>query len=106
MFRKMFLLSGLGWVCIEGAKAQTPMQIYGVWHCYSDGCNWFSVPDMTTFDTDNHWLIDRGNGSPSVNLVVLSFVNPVDLMNLTNSSNTVNGIPIGMNTAVLNYFQS
>jgi hypothetical protein len=106
MFRKMFLLSALGWVCIAGAKAQTPMQIYGVWHCYSDGCNWFSVPDMTTFDTDNHWLIDRGNGSPSVNLVVLSFVNPVDLMNLTNSSNTVNGIPIGMNTAVVNYFQS
>jgi hypothetical protein len=106
MFRKMFLLSALGWVCIAGAKAQTPMQIYGVWHCYSDGCNWFSVPDMTTFDTDNHWLIDRGNGSPSVNLVVLSFVNPVDLMNLTNSSNTVNGIPIGMNAAVVNYFQS
>ena len=106
MLRKMFLLGALGLVCITGAKAQTPMQIYGVWHCYSDGCNWFSVPDMTTFDTDNHWLIDRGNGSPSVNLVVLSFVNPVDLMNLANSSNTVNGIPIGMNAAVVNYFQS
>jgi hypothetical protein len=64
------------------------------------------VPDMATFDTDNHWIIDRGNGSPSVNVVVLSFVNPVDLMNLANSSNTVNGIPIGMNTAVVNYFQS
>ncbi len=88
------------------APAQTPMQIYGVWHCYTDGCNWFSVPDLATFDTDNHWLIDRGNGSPSVNLVVLSFVNPVDLMNLANSSNTVNGIPIGMNLAVVNYFQS
>ena len=37
------------------------------------------MPNMTTFDTDNHWLIDRGNGQPSVNVVVLSFVNPVDL---------------------------
>src|SRR6516225_7319332 len=106
MLRKMLLVNALGLVCIAGAKAQTPMQIYGVWHCFSDGCNWFSVPNMTTFDTDNHWLIDRGNGSPSVNLVVLSFVNPVDLMNLANSSNTVNGIPIGMDTAVVNYFQS
>jgi hypothetical protein len=82
------------------------MQVFGVWHCYSDGCNWFSVPNMTTFDTDNHWLIDRGDGVPAVNVVVLSFVNPVDLMNLANSSNTVNGIPIGMNTAVVNYFES
>src|SRR4029077_7680755 len=62
--------------------------------------------DMTTFETDNHWLIDRGDGVPAVNVVVLSFVNPVDLMNLTNSSNTKDGIPIGMNDAVVNYFQS
>ena len=98
---------GIASVIFAGTSAaQTPMQVYGVWHCYTDGCNWFSVPNMTTFDTDNHWLIDRGNGSPSVNVVVLSFVNPVDLMNLANSSNTVNGIPIGMNAAVVNYFQS
>jgi hypothetical protein len=105
-FCKIALLAALGSIVIPPVAAQTQMQIYGVWHCYSDGCNWFSVPDMTTFDTDNHWIIDRGNGSPSVNVVVLSFVNPVDLMNLTNTSNTVNGIPISMNTAVVNYFQS
>src|SRR5579864_3949621 len=86
--------------------AQTQIQVYGLWHCYSDACSWASVPDMTTFDTDNHWIIDRGNGSPSVNVVVLSFVNPVKLMNLTTDSATVNGIPIGMNSAVVNYFQS
>ncbi|HLY15766.1 MAG TPA: hypothetical protein VKR61_01020 [Bryobacteraceae bacterium] len=87
-------------------SAQTQMQIYGLWHCYSDACSWASVPNMTTFDTDNHWIIDRGNGNPSVNVVVLSFVNPVKLMNLTTDSATVNGIPIGMTTAVVNYFQS
>ena len=106
MFRRMLLLCALGLMMMPHLNAQTPMQVYGVWHCFSDGCNWFSVPDMTTFDTDNHWIIDRGNGSPSVNVVVLSFVNPVDLMNLANSSNTSNGIPIGMNAAVVNYFQS
>jgi hypothetical protein len=107
MMRKgVFLLTIFGFMMVARVSAQTPMQIFGVWHCYSDGCNWFSVPDMTTFDTDNHWLIDRGDGTPAVNVVVLSFVNPVDLMNLANSSNTVNGIPIGMNTAVVNYFES
>ena len=106
MFRRMLLLGALGLMMMPRLNAQTPMEVYGVWHCFSDGCNWFSVPDMTTFDTDNHWIVDRGNGSPSVNVVVLSFVNPVDLMNLANSSNTSNGIPIGMNAAVVNYFQS
>jgi hypothetical protein len=106
MLTKILMLFSLSFVMVPGLNAQTQMQVYGVWHCYSDGCNWFSVPDMVTFDTDNHWIIDRGNGSPSVNVVVLSFVNPVDLMNLANSSNTKNGIPIGMDAAVVNYFQS
>lgn len=91
------------------SSAQTPIQIYGAWHCYSDACSWASVPNMGTFDTDNHWMIDRNLDNtyhPSVNVVVLSFVDPVKLMNLTNDSTTVNGIPIGMNTAVINYFQS
>jgi len=25
------------------ASAQTQMQVYGVWHCYSDACSWASV---------------------------------------------------------------
>jgi hypothetical protein len=37
---------------------------------------------------------------------VLSFVDPVKLMNLTTDSTTTNGIPIGMNSLVINYFQS
>jgi hypothetical protein len=53
--------------------AQTQLQVYGLWHCYSDACSWASVPNMTTFDTDNHWIIDRNLNNtyhPSVNLVV------------------------------------
>jgi hypothetical protein len=92
----------------KNLSAQTQIEVYGLWHCFSDACSWASVPDMTTFDTDNHWIIDRGDGSgkPSVNVVVLSFVNPVKLMNLTTDSTTVKGIPIGMTTAVVSYFQS
>jgi hypothetical protein len=63
---------------------------------------------MADFDTKNHWLIDRGDGTmlPSVNLVILSFVNPLKLLNKTNDSSTVQGIPIGMTPEVVNYFKS
>jgi hypothetical protein len=84
--------------------AQTPISVYSAWHCYTDGCGWASVPNMTTFDSDNRWLIDRnmnGTYDPSVNVVVLSFVQPVKLMSLTNDSGDVNGIPIGMNGELL-----
>lgn len=85
-----------------------PISIYGAWHCGSDACLWAAVRDMTQFDQVNHWLIDRGDGSgkPSVNVVILSFVNPLKLLNKTNDAGTVNGVPIGMNAAVVNYFES
>src|SRR5215475_14454368 len=57
------------------AASGTAIQIYGAWHCGNDACTWASVRDLTDFNTKNHWLIDRGDGVPSVNLVVLSFVN-------------------------------
>ena len=88
----------------EGAS----FEIYGAWLCSNDGCTWKKVRDMTEFDQKNHWMIDRGDGSglASVNLVVLSFVQPMLLLNLTTDAQTVNGIPIGMNAAVINYFTS
>ncbi|HEX5235857.1 MAG TPA: hypothetical protein VFW25_11065 [Silvibacterium sp.] len=88
------------------ASAQTPVTIYGAWLCSNDGCGWNSVRNMTDFDTANHWLIDRGNGVPSVNMVSLSFVNPLKLLAQTNDANTQNGIPIGMNSQVVSYFTS
>src|SRR5438270_13446218 len=88
--------------CSRFATAQTQMQIYGAWHCGSDFCTWGSVRNMTDFDTKNHWIIDRGDGSglPSVNLVILSFVNPLKLLNKTNDAQTSNGVPIGMTSAI------
>jgi hypothetical protein len=59
---------------------------------------------MAEFDSKNHWLIDRGDGSPSVNVVVLSFVNPLKLLNLTNDPQTADGIPIGMTPEIVSYF--
>lgn len=91
---------------VSAAPAATPIQIYGTWHCGNDYCIWGTVRDMTEFDQKNHWIIDRGNGQPSVNLVILSFVNPLKLLNKTNDAQTVNGVPIGMNQAVVDYFKS
>jgi hypothetical protein len=89
-----------------GTAAATPIQVYGAWHCSNDACLWGSVRDLTEFDHQNHWLIDRGDGRPSVNLVVLSFVNPLRLLNGTTDAGDANGVPVGMTPAVVNYFTS
>src|SRR5574339_821850 len=84
----------------------TQMQIFGAWHCGNHYCDWSLVRNMTEFDQANHWLIDRGDGRPSVNLVVLSFVNPLKLLNQTTDATTLNGIPRGMTQDIVNYFKN
>ena len=84
----------------------SPIQIYGSWHCSNDACTWGAVRDMTDFDKMNHWLIDRGDGRPSVNLVVLSFVHPYRLLHKTTDTQTLNGVPRGMTQSVVDYFKS
>jgi hypothetical protein len=62
--RRFFIaLAALIFVSSLTAAAQTPMQIYGAWHCGNDACTWATVRNMTDFDTKNHWIIDRGDGS-------------------------------------------
>ncbi len=81
------------------------ISIFGAWHCSNDYCTWASVRDMEEFDEKNHWLIDRGDGKPSVNLVVLSFVHPLRLLHQTTDEQTLNGVPIGMTQEVVDYFK-
>ncbi|HLJ87291.1 MAG TPA: hypothetical protein VKZ53_10750 [Candidatus Angelobacter sp.] len=103
------LLAGIAGIVIQLAShsAQaTPIQIYGAWHCGNDACTWGTVRDMTDFDNKNHWMIDRGDGTPSVNLVVLAFLDPLKLLNRTSDAQTVSGVPIGMNAQVVSYFTS
>ncbi len=88
------------------AATATPIQIYGAWHCSNDGCAWGTVRTVADFDANNHWLIDRGDGQPSVNLVVLSFVNPLKLLDGTNDAGDANGVPVGMTSDIVNYFTS
>ena len=86
--------------------ATTPISVYGAWQCSNDACIWGTVRSVTEFDSKNHWLIDRGDGVPSVNLVVLSFVQPLKLLNKTNDAQTSQGVPIGMTADIVNYFKS
>jgi len=90
------------------ASAQTasPIQIYGVWHCGDDYCTWSTVRSIAEFDEKNHWIIDAGDGAPSVNLVILAFVDPLKLLNKTNDGQTVDGVPIGMTQDVVDYFKN
>jgi len=86
--------------------AGTPLSVYGAWACSNDGCSWASVRNMTDFNQKNGWLVDRTDGKPSVNLVVLSFVNPLKLLNRTTDAGNTNGVPKGMTADVVNYFTS
>ena len=82
------------------------LQVYGAWHCGNDACTWSAPRTPTEFDAKNRWLIDRGDGRPSVNVVVLSFVHPLRLLQKTTDAQTLNGIPRGMNSQVVSYFTS
>jgi hypothetical protein len=114
MHRKLVLVGILACLLVSSSalprnaanQAITPISIYGSWHCGNDFCTWASVRDMTDFDNKNRWLINRGNGTPSVNLVVLSFVHPLRLLNKTTDSQTLNGVPRGMTQEIVNYFKS
>jgi len=91
-----------------GGEPPQPMSIYGVWHCGNSFCAWSEVRDMAEFDRANHWIIDRNDGGdhrPSVNLVVLSFLKPMELLLGTTNNAFANGIPVGMTPDVVDYFK-
>jgi hypothetical protein len=111
LLRKLVVLFTLGAAAAalaapRAVAAPTPISVYGAWHCGNDACTWASPRDMTDFDLKNRWLINRGDGRPSINLVVLSFVQPLKLLNKTTDAQTLNGVPRGMDANVVNYFKS
>jgi len=64
---------------------------------------------MSDFASANRWIIDRNGDEsylPSVNLVVLSFLKPMDLLLGTTNNVFDNGIPVGMTSEIVNYFKN
>ncbi|MEV4624279.1 hypothetical protein AB0J74_36915 [Asanoa sp. NPDC049573] len=90
---------------VLNALATAP-QVHGAWHCGNDFCTWGAARTVAEFDGANHWLIDRGDGRPSVNLVVLSFVNPLRLLRQTTDATTLSGVPRGITPEIVSYFTS
>ena len=87
----------------------TAISVYGAWHCGDHYCDWSVVRNTTPggeFDIANHWIIDRGDGKPSANIIILSFVEPLKLLNQTTDAANINGVPRGMTPDVVNYFKS
>ena len=89
------------------ADTPTPMQVFGVWHCGNHYCDWNEDINLVDFDRANRWLVERGIGSvpgaPAVNLVVLSFVNPLKMLRQTDGG--LEGmVPRGMTREVVDYF--
>ena len=89
-----------------GTAGATPISVYGAWHCGNDFCTWATVRSLSEFDQKNHWIIDRGDGRPAVNRVILSFVHPLRLLNKTTDAQTLDGVPRGMTAEIVNYFKS
>jgi hypothetical protein len=94
-----------------------PIAVYGAWHCSDDYCTWSRERDLSEFHSKNRWLISRYKDadcdppyfsvcSPSVNLVVLSFVHPLKLLHKTTDEQTLNGLPIGMTQGIVDYFKN
>lgn len=92
----------------SGGGDPHPISIYGVWHCGNSFCDWGQERDWTEFDSANRWIIDAYGDQtfiPSVNLVVLSFVEPMHLLQGTTDNLFLAGLPVGMTPDIVSYFR-
>ncbi|MEJ2577110.1 MAG: hypothetical protein P8106_10685 [Gammaproteobacteria bacterium] len=86
--------------------------MFGVWHAGDHYADWANPRDLEKFDEANHWIIDRGDvsGLPSVNLVVLSFLQPMQVFEMKADPETglldpTTGVPKGMTQDIVDYFK-
>jgi len=61
--------------CSLVAALPSLSKIYSVWHCADDSCLWANPPS-----SDQTWLINRGDGNPTVNVVIFAFIDPLQLL--------------------------
>ena len=85
--------------------AGNPIQIFGVWHAGDHYADWSQAIDMVQFEKDNDWLVGGADGNPSVNLVVLSFLQPMDVLLLDTDDSPEYAVPEGMTKEIVRYFK-
>jgi hypothetical protein len=95
--RRLALLTMLGSLATStpAAATATPIQVYGAWHCSNDACLRGNVGDIAEFDSNNHWLIDRSDGRPSVNMVIRMRHRDKRFRNLTRRARPRGAVPVG-----------
>jgi len=74
----------------------------GVWYCGDDQCAWAITPNLDSA----RWIIDRGDGKPTASIVILSFLDPLAIVSQITDERTLEGIPKGITSDVVNFFQS
>ena len=95
----------------NGSVTPEPLSIFGVWHCGNTFCDWSQVRTVEEFDKANRWLFDRDDNpntldDPAVNLVVLSFLQPLALLKRRTDSAFEHGIPKGMTPEIVAHIKS
>jgi len=92
-----------------GGGTATPIQIFGVWHAGNHYADWSMPLNMVEFENNNQWLVDRNMDGvyddPSVNLVILSFLNPLEVLNMV-PGDPKTGLPAGMTEEVVMFFKN
>jgi len=97
----VFALLFFAWTHVTDARKKISYapndlsKVYAVWYCGDDQCTWASQPNLSNMD----WILNRGDGKPTANLVIFSFVNPMSLLQ-------PNGIPAGFTQDAVNFFTS
>jgi len=84
------------------ASYAAPSKVYALWYCGTDQCSWSSEPDLANAT----WITNRGDGKPTANVVILSFVDPVALLQKTTNADLLGGVPRGMTQKVVDFFKS
>jgi len=96
----MNLLRALLFVCIVTCSfGQLPSlaRIYSLWYCADDACLWSREPKL---GANTSWILNRGDGRPTANIIIFSFINPASLLQ------SANGVPAGFTQAAVNYFKN
>jgi len=87
-------------ISVLGQKA--PSQLYGLWFCADDGCLWATEPNYS----NANWIINRGDGKTTPNVVSFAFLDPIALLRQTTDSTFLNGVPRGMTSQAVSYFKN
>ncbi|EFA79879.1 hypothetical protein PPL_06699 [Heterostelium album PN500] len=91
------LLCILSFASVSNSTTADLTKIYGIWHCGLDYCLWHQEVPISEFD----WIVDRGDGKPSFNLLVFAFLNPVKVL-----QEGLDAVPKAINHSTVQYLQS